>query len=211
MMKMAFHQIRWKIWESKAVWWEFTVEKNRENSFQMFEQRQDFASGWPIAYSLLALCYNDADVADDDDADDDDADVADDDADDENGNASDDDLKTGGVFWFPAVHQEAENPRTSQHLISNIGTIIIIIIVSEQSSSSSSCWNNHHHHHHQHGDYDDDETVRWDQLHYESGRRANRGLLSNYQTNKLNMLIIMCWWWSRSQSCEMSWIWQISV
>ena len=35
---------------------------------------------------------------------------------------------------------------------------------------------------------DDDEIVRWDQLHYVlAGEQTERGLLSNYQTNKLNI------------------------
>ena len=46
-----------------------------------------------------------------------DGDDRDDDGDNVDSVDVDDDLKTGGVFWFPAVHQEVENPRTSQHLI----------------------------------------------------------------------------------------------
>ena len=69
--------------------------------------------------------YNDHEDGDDEDDDDDDHDGDhnhDDDDDNEDDRDDDDDdddndLKTGGVFWFPAVHQEAENPRTSQHLI----------------------------------------------------------------------------------------------
>ena len=71
---------------------------------------------------VIMICgryQENADVVDEHDDDDDNGDNDDRDEGGDNDNSVDvdDDLKTGGVFWFPAVHQEAENPRTSQHLI----------------------------------------------------------------------------------------------